>query len=141
MNRRDFVVCGSGVVAALGVAALGAAGPAEAERPRSVPGRLPHKVIVDKRFQESCGFGYAAAQLGCAVQPISGDVTSLWFNELQPLWARGEGEIVGMTTQASLMCLEQLAWNQWMRVAARIEHRSEPDGTVRHRLDQLREGL
>jgi hypothetical protein len=134
MNRRDFVVCGTGAAAALGVAAWGAAGAAEAERSRSVPGRLPSKVIVDRRFQESRGFGHAAARLGCSIRPISGDVTSLWFNELQPLWARGEGEIVGMTTPASLMCLEQLAWNQWMRVVARVEHRSEPDGTVRHRL-------
>jgi hypothetical protein len=134
MNRRDFVVRGTGAVAALGVGTFGAAEPARAERSPSVLGRLPYRVIVDQRFPEARAFGYGAAQLGCTIQPISGDVTSLWFNELQPLWARGEGEIVGMTTGASLMCLEQLAWNQWMRVVARVDHRAESDGTVRHRL-------
>ena len=139
MNRREFVVCGTGAVAALGVAAFETARAAGSECSRSLRGRLPYRVIVDERFQQSRAFGHGAAQLGCTIQPISGDVTSLWFNELQPLWARGEGEIVGMTTGASLMCLEQLAWNQWMRVVARVDHRAESDGTVRHRL-MLRNG-
>ena len=117
------------VGAALGVAALGSAGAVGSEYSRSLRGRLPYRVIVDQRFQEARAFGHGAAQLGCTIQPITGDVTSLWFNELQPLWARGEGEIVGMTTGASLMCLEQLAWNQWMRVVARVDHRAESDGT------------
>ena len=133
MNRRDFVVGGTGAMAALGVAGIAAAGAPNVDPFRSVRG-WPYKVIVDERFQESRAFGRAAARLGCAVHAISGDVTGLWFNELHALWARGAGDIVGMTTGASLMCLEQLAWNQWMRVVARVDHRAAPDGTVRHRL-------
>jgi hypothetical protein len=134
MNRRDFVVCGTAAAAAIGVAAYAAAEVSKGATVRGVHGPLPYKVIFDTRFQASRSFGTGAAQLGCAIQPITGDVTALWFKELQPLWTQRKEAIVGMTTRASLLCLEQLAWEQWMRVVARVEHRSEPDGTVRHRL-------
>jgi len=132
MNRRDFVVYGTGAMASIGVAALAVrsgmgAGPA-------IPGRFPSRVIFDDRFQESRAFGDRAGQLGCAVRPISGDVTKLWTDDLQPLWTHGRGTIVGMTTGASLLCIEQLAWNRWMRVVARVDHRFEPHGAVHHRL-------
>ncbi len=133
MNRRDFVVRSTGAVAALSVAAF-AAEPSAGATEEVIPACRPHRVIFDERFQESCAFGARATLLGCPVQSISGDVTELWAQELQPSWARGEGAVVGMTTGASLMCLEQLAWNHWMRVVARIDHRGQPDGTVRHRL-------
>ncbi len=127
MNRRDFMVHGT-VAAGLGVAAMTIAGD------RSFFGLAPYRVIIDARFPESCEFGASAGRMGCEIRPIHGDVTALWFNELQPHWARRKEAIVGMTTAHSLLCLEQLAWEQWMRVAARVEHRSQPDGTIRHRL-------
>jgi len=133
MNRRDFVVCSATAAAGLGVA--GFALPAtENAILRGGSGPLPYKVILDTRFRASCSFGARAARLGIAPRPIAGDVTALWFGELQPLWAKGDGALIGMTTSASLLCLEQLARDQWMRVVARVEHEPQPDGTLRHRL-------
>ena len=131
MNRRDFVVCST---AAIGASAFAVAAVPQGVIDQGLRGPLPYKVIFDTRFHASCSFGAGAAQLGCAIQPIAGDITALWFNELQPHWANRKEAIVGMSTGASLLCLEQLAWEQWMRVVARVEHRPEPDGTVRHRL-------
>lgn len=126
MNRRDFVVYGTAAAAGIGVAGLANAA--------AVHGSLPYKVIFDARFRSCRSFAEGAAQLRCAVQPVSGDVTALWFNDLQLRWSQRKDTVVGMTTGASLLCLEQLAWDQWMRVVARIEHRPQADGTVRHRL-------
>ncbi len=129
MNRRDFVVHSASAAAAIGLAAFATSGAAEGVR-----GPRPYKVIYDARHQACCSFGSRAAALRCPIQPITGDVTALWFKELQPLWAERKLPIVGMTTPASLLCLEQLAWEQWMRVVARVEHRQDTDGTLRHRL-------
>ena len=134
MNRRDFVVRGAAAAAAIGMAQCAVALASKSAPAGAVRGALPYKVIFDARFDACRAFAAGAARLGCPVQRIAGDVTALWFNELQPHWARGEGSIVGMTTGTSLFCLEQLAWGQWMRVRARIEHWSGPDGTLRHRL-------
>ena len=133
MNRRDFVVCSASTAAGIGVAAIGlrAHGDASLQGPRRP---LPYKVIFDTRYRASRAFGDQAAKLGLALRPIAGDVTSLWFRELQPLWARCEGAVVGMTTCASLLCLEQLARDHWMRVVARVEHRRRSDGMLCHRL-------
>lgn len=132
MNRRDFVVHSAAAATGIGLAAfasLGAAGLAAQGR-----GSWPYKVIFDARYHASRSFGSRAATLRCPVRPIAGDVTPLWFEELQPLWAKRRLPIVGMTTPASLLCLEQLAWEQWMRVVARVEHRQDTDGALRHRL-------
>jgi hypothetical protein len=134
MNRRDFVLNSTAAAAGIGVAVLAVAGASKRAAVQGVDGPLPYNVIFDTRFQASCSFGTGAARLGCALRPITGDVTALWFNDLQPRWAQRKEATVGMTTGASLLCLEQLAWEQWMRVVARVEHRAEPDGTVRHRL-------
>jgi hypothetical protein len=134
MNRRDFVIYSTAAAAAIGVAANAGAELSKGATVQGVRDTRPYKAIFDARFQASCSFGAGAARLGCTIQPITGDVTALWFKELQPLWTQRKEAILGMTTGASLLCLEQLAWEQWMRVVARVEHRSEPDGTVRHRL-------
>jgi hypothetical protein len=120
--------------AGVGVVGLNVAGVSEAATLGAVRGPLPYKAIFDTRFATSRSFAVGAARLGCPTRSIAGDVTALWFNELQPHWARGGGAIVGMTTDHSLFCLEQLAWDHWLRVVARIEHRTESDGTTRHRL-------
>jgi hypothetical protein len=134
MNRRDFVVYGTAAAAGVGVARFADADVPESAGVDAIQGSLPYKVIFDARFRPCRSFAHGAAQIGCAVQPVTGDVTALWFNDLQRRWAQRKETVVGMTTCASLLCLEQLAWDQWMRVVARVEHRPEPDGTVRHRL-------
>ena len=139
MNRRDFVVHSAAAVAGIGITQCALASIPEASAAVRAP--RPYKVVFDTRFEACRAFAAGAARLGCPIRPIAGDVTALWFNELQPSWARGEGAVVGITNHKSLFCLEQLAWDDWMRVRARIEHRSAPDGTVRHRLFMPRPAL
>ena len=133
MNRREFMVCSASTAAGLGIAdfALPASRNAMFQ---GVRGPLPSKVIFDSRYRASSSFGTHAAGLRLTPRPIAGDVTALWFGELQPLWANREGAVLGMTTGVSLLCLEQLARDQWMRVVARVEHQPQPDGMLRHRL-------
>ena len=108
MNRREFVVGSASAVTGLGVANF--ARPASRNAMlRGVRGPIPSKVIFDTRYRASSSFGTHAASLGLTLRPIAGDVTALWFGELQPLWAKREGAVLGMTTGVSLLCLEQLA--------------------------------
>jgi hypothetical protein len=134
MNRRNFVVYGTAAVAGAGVARFAGPGVSTAANVAANQGFVPYKAVFDARFQSCQSFAKGAARLGCPVQPVTGDVTALWFKDLQPHWAKRKETVVGMTTSASLLCLEQLAWDQWMRVVARVEHRPEPDGAIRHRL-------
>jgi hypothetical protein len=50
------------------------------------------------------------------------------------VWCAGDGAIAGMTTARSLLCLEQLAHDQWMRVAIRVEHLGPEGHEVVHRV-------
>ena len=134
MNRRDFVISGTAATAGIVLAQL---------MPPAQPGPSPAgaggpatslTVIYDARFPAARSFADGAEGRGYRSRSIAGDVTSLWFDELQPVWARGDEPVLGMTTAQSLFCLEQLAWNHWKRVVSRIEHRFEPNGSVTHRL-------
>ncbi len=133
MNRRDFV-CGSVVATGVGAANFAIAASPAGMAIGAAPGRLPHKVVFDLRFEAARAFAAGAVRLGCTIEPIAGDVTALWFNDLHRRWTRGEGAVVGMTTRSSLFCLEQLAWSHWLKVLARVEHSQDADGTARHRL-------
>ena len=98
MNRRDFVVGSTVAAAGIGIASGALALASCPAAGSAIHGPLPYKVIFDTRFAASRSFAAGAARLSCPIQGIAGDVTALWFNELQPRWARGEGTIVGMTT-------------------------------------------
>ena len=134
MNRRDFLVSGSGAALALGAGAWIATGPRTGTGAARRPGALPLAAVFDSRFASSLEFGQGAARSGCEPLPIRGDVTDLWVRRLRPQWARGEGAIVGMTTAVSFLCLRQLASEFWMPVVARVEHIAQADARVRHRM-------
>ncbi len=133
MNRRDFVVSGAAAsVAALTPLTLEAFD-AKAAAPASIP---LHKVVYDSRYAACRDFGAAARRSGAEVAGFDGDVTALWFHELGPRWARGEGPVGvgGMTTPGALFCLEQMARDHWLRTVVRAEHVPRAAGGVRHRV-------
>lgn len=130
MDRRTF--CSSSAVGALGVAAACARG----ESPL-VQGGTPiplHKILFDSRFASGRAFGAAGARGGHTAVALQGDVTAVWLRDLQPHWAACGGAIAGMTTAASLFCLEQMAKDQWLRVLVRIDHRRSTGGAFAHRV-------
>ena len=48
---------------------------------------------------------------------IKGDITDLYFHDLSLRWNRGPTTIAGLSTKASLFCLEMLARDRGMRLA------------------------
>jgi hypothetical protein len=50
---------------------------------------------------------------------IDGDVTSVWWTALRPLWAAGGARVAGITNAPALFCLEQLARGAGHRVIVR----------------------
>ncbi len=97
---------------------MAAAGAGADSRPRHFG-----SVLFDSRYGASRAFGAAAARSGHATAALRGDVTGLWLSHLDPHWAGGGGAVAGMTTAASLFCLEQMAKDHWLRVVVRIDHR------------------
>ena len=77
------------------------------------------KVIFDQRFPKARDFALQAqeARLDCVAVAIDGDITHLYFHDLALRWNRGPTTIAGLSTKASLFCLEMLARDRGMRLA------------------------
>ena len=75
-----------------------------------------YKVVFDERFEGPRAFAAGAARRGIATVAIRGDVTRLFFDDLDLRWKQGPVRLAGYTTPASLFCLELLARDRGMRV-------------------------
>ncbi len=106
-SRRTFLK------AALGVSAMGAIGSIVSGYTRAVP---YYKFVFDQRFDDACAFAAAAAERGIPTAAIRGDVTRLFFHDLDLRWKQGPVSLAGYTTRASLFCLDLLARDRGMRV-------------------------
>ena len=107
-SRRTFLKAAVGVTAA-GSVILPAAGRA----------RVPtfYKAVFDERFADSRAFAKSAAERGMPTAAIRGDVTRLFYDDLDLRWKQGPVLLTGCTTRASLFCLDLLARDRGMRVA------------------------
>ena len=107
-NRREFLQAGiaASLLPLLSPKALSAPGP-----------RAFDMVIFDQRFPQARDFAQRAreARLDCVA--IEGDITHLYFHDLSLRWHRGPTTIAGLSTKASLFCLEMLARDRGMRLA------------------------
>jgi hypothetical protein len=86
-----------------------------------------YKVIFDERFPASVAFANQVKSEGLPVHGIRGDITALWFHDLDLRWRQGPAAIAGLTDANALFCLDLLARDKGMRVEARTEW---PDGLV-----------
>ena len=100
----------------------------------AIPTNMPlYIVIFDERFTAARAFGSSARRNGMRTAVIRGDITTLWLDHLKAHWESGGAAIAGMTTQRTLLCLEQLSHDTWRRVLRRVEYRisapamSEPE--------------
>jgi hypothetical protein len=119
INRRHFVQTGiAGSLAGL----FGTQLPASASRAAPL-----HAVVFDDRFAAAVRFGNAARSRGLSTRGVRGDVTDLWYRELQPLWKVRAAPLAGLTAYGALFCLEQLAWDHRMRVIYHGVHETRPD--------------
>jgi hypothetical protein len=127
LSRRDFV---TGCLANAGIAAALAPHAAVAfSHPSHSALRLG---LFDTRFPAAVAFSEALLRRGVALAPFQGDVTAVWFEQLDPLWRRESILVAGMTTPSTLFCLEQMAWDHGLRVAFRGTHEPAPLGDVTH---------
>jgi hypothetical protein len=140
MNRRKFCLTSAAAAisgAAAGLACLPAAGQTNPLTPvAGTSGIRLYRFIYDRRYSAGRAFGAAAEHAGstAGVAVIGGDITALWSRDLRLQWSAGGGAIAGMTTARTLLCLEQLARDHWMRVVIRAEHAISEDHEIAHRL-------
>lgn len=110
-SRRIFLKSGLGVCAA-GALIHPISGEASTVR--------YYKAVFDGRFEESRAFAAGAAARGIATAAVRGDVTRLFFDDLDLRWKQGPVWLAGYTTAASLFCLELLARDRGMRLRYRL---------------------
>ena len=115
-SRREFLQAGM----AASVLPLAVAGSDLAPNQRGAVTNF-YKVIFDERFPASVAFGVEWIARGAAVHAIRGDITDLWFHDLDLQWKKRPAAIAGLTAHGPLFCLERLAWDHGMRVVSRIE--------------------
>jgi hypothetical protein len=115
-SRREFLQ--AGIAASVLPMAVAGSNLAPSERGDRVGF---YKVIFDQRFPASIAFGEEWKARGAAVHAIQGDITDLWFHDLDIQWKKRPVPIAGLTAHGALFCLERLAWDHGMRVVSRVE--------------------
>jgi hypothetical protein len=75
-----------------------------------------YKAVFDERFEEARAFATQATTRATPTVAIRGDVTNLFFSDLDLRWKLGPVWLIGFTTSASLFCLHVLARDRGMRL-------------------------
>ncbi len=75
-----------------------------------------YKAVFDERFKVARAFAAEATMRAIPTAGIRGDVTSLFFNDLDLRWKQRPVWLIGLTTPASLFCVHLLARDQGMRL-------------------------
>ena len=103
----------------------------EPSSPWTLPEKLTtyaplYKAIYDASYVAGLTFAAQMQRRGVAVHAIERDITDVWFNDLALRWRESPVAIAGLTAPEALFCLEQLAWDQRMRVVVRGTHAQRP---------------
>ena len=99
----------------------------------AAPSALPFQLIVaDERHAASRAFAAEAARSGGRIAWTRGDVTRLWYDELDLLWRKEKVVVGGLTEYPAFFCLERLAMDRGLRVAFKGEHRRLASGAASH---------
>jgi hypothetical protein len=105
VNRREFVTNGAALAALTAFPLAYGAAPREV----SSPAGAPSLVIVDRAVTQAAAFEAEARAAGYATRPFDRDAGAVWMNEIEPRLRVGPVALAGLTTQATLFCLELLA--------------------------------
>jgi hypothetical protein len=92
-----------------------------------------HKILIEDQDEYGLQFARSAQALSPLTAAI-GDVATVWYDELRPLWCSVDRPIAGFTSAATLFCLEQLCAEAGRRVVFRVEHRQLANGRFEHRI-------
>jgi hypothetical protein len=107
------------------MAAVGAGtalGAASGARAAASPSDQPYKVVADLRLPQSRAFAHEARRAGHRIAWTEGDVTGLWYEELDLLWRGRKAALVGLTGPEAFFCLERLALDRGLRLVFKGEH-------------------
>lgn len=113
LNRRQLLATGL-ALSWLPVARVATAASSRAP----LPG--PLVVLVDRRHAASRALGHALSARGARVVDCAGDVSQVWRELLGPLVPGGTDTVTGLTSPATLLCLERLALAQGLCVTHRM---------------------
>jgi hypothetical protein len=99
------------------------------------PARMPlYKVLYDPRTRAGLTFAAAVKRMGAPLHATRGDVTGVWFDELQPEWSRRRTAVAGLTDFHSLFVLDMMARDARMRAVFIATHRWCDGDRFEHRL-------
>jgi hypothetical protein len=131
-NRREFLQTGVSV-SALPLVTNGFLSSADASvRIRRNNLRL-HSAIYDDRYAAGLSFADAVGGFGTPVRALkNGDVTDLWYGELDLLWRERPTAIAGLTQFGPMFVLEQLGRGRGLRSVLRVEHQVLENGELAH---------
>jgi hypothetical protein len=95
-----------------------------------VPAMRFNKVLYDGRTTAGLAFAAEARRHGADVHAVEGNVTRVWFNELQPQWQATHVPTAGLTDFNSWFVLDMMARDAGMRTVYLAHHESTPQGHV-----------
>jgi hypothetical protein len=129
-SRRHFIRSGLALSALSlpAVPAWASAGVPAAARPYF------DRFIFDGRFAEAVEVAQSVAPFARTSIRIQGDLTALWYDDLDLAWKRGPMTLSGVTTEHGLFVLETLAADRGMRVVYRGRHAAPAGGRIVHTL-------
>lgn len=111
-SRRGFLQCSFGACAA---------GAFVHRMPAQTAAGRYYKAVFDERFEDARVFAIEAVAREIRAVAIRGDITSVYFDDLDPRWKQGPVWLTGVTTPASLFCLDLLARDRGMRLNHYLE--------------------
>lgn len=118
-TRRQFAK------AAVAAAAVPLASLVLTDRQAVLPsGVVLERFVYDSRFAAAAAFAAEAERGGTPLAAFAGDLTELWYGELDLAWRRKPETLGGATTERGLFVLETLALDRRMRVVERVERGS-----------------
>jgi hypothetical protein len=125
-NRRQFLLSGLAASASAAALSILPAGAKISQTPATIAtvarSLSLERFIFDNRFAESVEAARVAAARGIPLAETAGDLTSLWYHDLDLRWKRAPMALAGMTTRGNLFVLETFAADRGMRVLSRREH-------------------
>lgn len=83
--------------------------------------RHVERFVFDTRFADAIAAGRSAAARGIPTSGVNGDMTSLWYNDLNLRWKERAMTLAGVTAEDALFVLATLAPEYRMRVVQQVE--------------------
>jgi len=123
-NRRQ-VLKWAAAASAAATGALSFRASAAASRESSLPIEL---FVFDRRFADARAAAARSAANGVETAAFDGDLTNLWYDQLDLRWRRAPMALAGVTTESGLFVLETLAVDRGMRVVERTQLSAQTPG-------------